>query len=298
MDGRRLPLLALLAALALPGSAGAAYAPHLTATVDPTTPGQPAALTTTVTQAANENASRTVKVQLPQGFGANLFSTVQPCGSQRPCPASSVLGNANAVTAVGPLSGSVNLTGIANGSFQLVVFLSGKALGILPINQTLTGTVAPTPAGFLTTFDNLPNVLTTSLTLRLDGPPRTLLTTPADCGPYTIAGDFTSQQGEHATSSATVTISGCPPKLTGFRLTPRHPRAGAALRLTYHLSAAAPLTLRLRQLAPRRRVLLTKHLSAAAGDGSIRLRGRRAGRYRVALGGGGAVTRRLTFRVR
>jgi hypothetical protein len=295
MDGRPL-LVALLAALAVPGSAGAAYAPHLSASVDPTTPGRPAALTTIVTQAANENPSRTVKVQLPQGFGANLFSTVKPCGAQRPCPATSLLGTATAATAVVTLSGTVNLAGVANGGFQLLVFLSGKALGLLPINQTLTGTVAPTPAGFLTTFDNLPNVLTTSLKLHLDGPPHTLLTTPADCGPYTITGDFTSQQGEHATSSATVTIAGCPPTASALRLRPRHPRPGRALRLTYHLSAAAPVTIRLRQLTPRRRVLVTKRVNAPAGDNALALRGRRAGRYRIEVTVG-SVTRRLAFRV-
>jgi hypothetical protein len=296
MEGRPL-LVATLAALAVPGAATAAYAPRLSATVEPTTPGQPAALTTTVTQAATENASRTVKVQLPQGFGANLASTVQPCGAQRPCPATSLLGTASAATAFGPFGGTVNLTGLGGGGFQLAVFLSGKALGLLPVNQTLTGSVTPTPAGFLTTFDNLPNLLTTSLKLHLDGAPRTLLTTPSECGSYTIAGAFTSQQGEHATSSATVTIAGCPPSVSALRLSPRHPRAGAALRLTYRLSAPATLTLRVRRLSPGPRLLVTKDLSAAAGDGSVRLRRLRAGRYRIELGGGGAATRRVTFRV-
>jgi hypothetical protein len=296
MDGRP-ALLALLAALALPAAAHAAYAPHLTATVDPTTPGQPASLTTTVTQAPSENASRTVKVLLAQGFAPNLFSTVKPCGSARPCPADSQLGTASATTAFGPFTGPVDLLGLSNGGFQLGVFLSGNVLGILPQTQTLTGTVTPTPQGILTTFDNLPNLLTTALTLHLDGPPRTLLQTPSTCGPYTITGDFTSQQGEHATSTATVTISGCPPVASALRLTPRHPRAGARLRLTYNLSQPAPVTIRLRQTAPRRRVLVTKRLSAAAGANSLSLRGRRAGRYRIDLTVG-AVTRRLSFRVR
>jgi hypothetical protein len=296
MDGRPL-FAAVIAALALPASARAAYAPHLGASIDPTTPGQPVGLTTTVTQGPTENASRTVKVQLPQGFGPNLSSTIQPCGSQRPCPAASQLGTASAQTAFGPFTGTVHLTGMGGGGFQLVVLLSGNALGLLAVNQTLNGTVVPTPRGFLTTFDNLPNLLTTSLTLRLDGPPRTLLTTPTDCGPYTIAGDFTSQQGEHATSSSTVTIAGCPPTASAIRLSPRHPRAGAKLRLSYRLSEAAPVTIRLRQLKPRRKLLVTKHLGAAAGANALAIAGRRAGSYRVELTVAG-VTDRISFRVR
>jgi hypothetical protein len=296
MDGRP-ALAALLAALALPATAGAAYAPHLTATVDPTAPSRPAALTTTVTQAPTENASRTVKVLLGRGFSPYLFSTVKPCGNARPCPADSQLGTASAATVFGQFNGPVDLLGVENGAFQLAIFLSGNVLGILPQSQTLTGTVAATPQGILTTFDNLPNLLTTSLTLKLEGAPRTLLQTPSACGQYAITGDFTSQQGEHATSVATVTIAGCPPVASALRLTPRHPRRGARLRLTYLMSEAAPVRVRLRQLAPRRRVLLTKQVSAAAGSNSLALRGRRAGRYRIELTAG-SVTHRLAFRVR
>jgi hypothetical protein len=295
--GGRPPLAAVLAALALPAAAGAAYAPHLTATLDPTAPSRPAALTTTVTQAPTENANRTVKVLLARGFSPYLFSTVKPCGNARPCPADSQLGTASATTAFGQFSGPVDLLGVANGAFQLAIFLSGNVLGIFPQTQTLTGTVAVTPQGILTTFDNLPNLLTTSFTLKLDGPPRTLLQTPSACGPYAITGDFTSQQGEHATSVATVTIAGCPPVASALRLTPRHPRRGARMRLTYRMSEPASVTVRLRRLAPRRRVLLTRRVSAVAGSNSLALRGRRAGRYRIELTVG-SVTRSLGFRVR
>jgi hypothetical protein len=171
----------------------------------------------------------------------------------------------------------------------------------LPQNQTLNGTVASTPQGFLTTFDNLPNILTTSLTLRLDGAPRTLLVSPDTCGPFTISGDFTSQNGERATSSTTVTVAGCPPpvpRISAVKVTPRHPRAGQALRVSYRLSEAAPLTVRIRQLAPRRRVVLTKRISAPAGTGSLRLRGRGVGRYRVEFSAPGAARRTLALRVR
>jgi hypothetical protein len=305
MDGLR-PLAALVLALvALPASAHAAYAPHLSASIDPTTPGKPVALTTTVTQAAGETASRTVKVQLPVGFTPNLGSTIKACPAaalqQRACPTDSLLGTASATTPFGPFAGTVNFNGLGTGGFQLVVLLSGKVLGLLPVNQTLNGTVTPTAAGFLTTFDNLPSILTTTLTLRLDGPPRTLLVTPTTCGPRTITGDFTSQNGEHATSSAVVTISGCPPpvpSISRVRMTPRHPRHGQTLRVSYRLSAAAELTVRLRQLAPRRRVVSMRTISVPAGSGSLKLRGPRSGRYRVELSARGASTRRLTFRVR
>jgi len=306
MDGLRPLAAVVLALVALPASASAAYAPHLAASIDPTTPGKPVALTTTVSQAAGETASRTVKVQMPLGFTPNLGSTIKPCPAAsvqaRACPTDSLLGTASATTPFGPFAGTVNLTGLGTGGFQLVVLLSGKVLGLLPINQTLNGTVTSTPAGFLTTFDNLPSILTTTLTLHLDGPPRTLLVTPTACGPQTIGGDFTSQNGEHATSSATVTISGCPPpapSISRVRVTPRRPRARQTLRVSYRLSAAATLVLRLRQLSPRRRVVVTRTLSAPAGAGSLRLRGPRSGRYRVELSArGGSTTRRVTLRVR
>ena len=65
--------------LALSGSASAAYAPKLQISLDPATAGAPPAITSVVTQASGETASKTVTVSFPVGFGPQLGAKVNSC---------------------------------------------------------------------------------------------------------------------------------------------------------------------------------------------------------------------------
>src|SRR5207237_814090 len=77
VKGLRLALLPGAALIALsPGAAQAAYAPKLAVTLDPATYKANPALTSVVTQASGETASKTVQVQFPRGFGPALMGVM------------------------------------------------------------------------------------------------------------------------------------------------------------------------------------------------------------------------------
>ena len=235
------------ALLLVPAAAHAAYAPKLDVKIDPATPSTPPAITSTITQAAGETASKTVRVSFPAGFTApNPPVMVDICTAEqeaaRACPEGSQIGKANATASVialpVQLTGTVHYGGVVDNKIHLIVFLDNAML-----NQHVTVDgfveVRPTDFGFDTVFDGLPDQLTTSFTLALDGAPRSLAVNPVKCGDYDFAGAFTSQKGEQATSSSTVTISGCktpPLVLSPLDLAPERPRAGRGATLTYNLS--------------------------------------------------------------
>ncbi len=215
---RHLLAVALVAGLALAAPASAAYAPQLAVKIDPATPSTPAAISTTVTQQTGETASKTVVVNFPVGFSANLDVKVATCSQSDAdafnCPAASQLGAATATASVVVvplnLTGGVYYGGVdAKTRIHLIVILNGDPRGPTKID----GFVKINPDGsFTSTFDNLPNVLTTSFTLSLNGGvDKALSLTPDTCGTFTFAGAFTSQNGETAKSSAPVQITGCTP---------------------------------------------------------------------------------------
>ena len=238
------------ALLLVPGAAHAAYAPKLDVKIDPSTASTPPAITSTITQAGGETPSKTVRVSFPAGFTApNPPVMVEVCTAQqeqaRACPEGSQIGKANATASVialpVALTGTVHYGGVQNNKIHLIVFLDNAML-----NQHVTVDgfveVRPTDFGFDTVFDNLPNTLTTSFTLALDGAPRSLAVNPVKCGDYAFAGAFTSQQGEQATSSSTVTVSGCKTPalvLSPPDLSPERPRAGRGATLRFQLSEDA-----------------------------------------------------------
>ena len=304
---RRVLTVGALALLA-PATAHAAYAPKLAVQIDPATPRSAPAVTSTITQASGETASKTVRVVFPKGFSppttaVELQSCTADQEANRACPPESRMGAAEAdASPGGHFTGTVNYGGFANGKTKLIVFLSN---GISLFDQTIEGFVEITPDGFVTTFDNLPNVLTTSFVLKLDGAPRSLLTNPAACGEYTFAADFTSQQGEKATSSSPVEITGCPPsplRIDRVHLTRAKLRRGRTTTLRIDLSEPASVVVIVRRPGGAR--LKTYTLDGQAGVNRLRGIGRRlrAGRYRIevratAADGRRAATRRVTLRI-
>jgi hypothetical protein len=219
--------VAALASLIAAGGAQAAYAPKLAIKVDPTTPSNPSAITSTITQESGETANKTIKVTFPAGFTVNTQSKITPCtGDQEQsdtCPPGSQVGDATAETALGALSGPVDFES-SNGQLALIVYLNG--FGGL-VNQKIIGKIAIVGSRIQTTFDNLPNTPTTSFQLALQGGDKALSRTPATCGKGVFDAAFTSQNDEQAVGQAPVDIEGCAstPVVSALSVSPKSFRA-------------------------------------------------------------------------
>src|SRR5256714_12579822 len=168
---KRIALATGLAVLVGAAPASAAYAPQFSFSVSPATANTAAAITSTVTQADGETASKTVTVSLPPGFTPNLANKLAACGmfdeAAGTCSADSQMGQASATVLGIPLNGPVYFGGPASGpgSFRLIVILAHPAIG----PQKIIGISSLRSDGGLdTVFDNLPPFLATSFTLRLN----------------------------------------------------------------------------------------------------------------------------------
>ena len=276
---RRLPLLTAVFALALSACAHAAYAPKFTAKVDPATPGATAAITTTVTQAAGETPNKTVTVMFPIGFAANPAAKLVICTdaeeATKQCPADTQIGTASATASVLgvpiDLPGTVHYGAPDAQGIKLIVFLRSQLAG----DQTVEGHVQfRSDGGINVVFGPLPNTLTTSFTLALDGGEKALSVTP-DCGSYSLDASFVSQNGETATSSAPFTIGGCPPKKLSV-LNVDVSRTGNA---TFNLTAPATGTVTIKRGTTK---VASKAFTGKAGLNSVKTRhALKPGAYKV-----------------
>jgi hypothetical protein len=317
-------LTALFTALAMATPAGAAYAPQFSFTVDPATPDTAATITSTITQASGETASKTVSVTIPAGFSPNLpiLGSIGKCPAEQdasiPCPGNSQIGTAT--TTVESFGQVFNLAGTAfYGGPSPTNALAQQLLIVLPDTPVgpmkLLGTATPLPdASIQTVFDNLPNFLTTAFTLKLDGA-TSLLKTPVKCGTYNVTAAFTSQTGETATGTSPVNITGCTaggPPSTGptSPTSPGSPTATAvkvgAPRLartgvvTFKLSAPAKVTVTVTRAGHR---VARKKVAGKKGINRVKVgRKVRSGRYVVSIvavdASGNTVRKRANVRVR
>jgi hypothetical protein len=286
---------AVVAVLAAAPVAQAAYAPKLEVKLDPATAKSPAAITSRITQAAGETASKTVKVVFPMGFTVNAASKVKPCAPDQEaadsCPGDSKVGAATAVTSLGSLTGPVYFEN-KTGQLQLVVYLEG--FGGL-VKQKLIGTINYVAGRLETVFDGLPNTPTTAFVLELQGGDKALALTPAQCGPATFDAAFTSQNGEQATAQAKIDIAGCTaaattPGITGVKVAPRAFRAvrkfsdtqrrgyGTTLRWTLSEATGATRITVQRRVAGRWRKAGSFPAGGDAGANKLRWDGRLGGK--------------------
>jgi hypothetical protein len=318
----RLTLLCAVLAAVAPSAADAAYAPRLSIAVEPATAASTVAITSTVSQAAGEEAAKKVRLSFPRGFGFKLAAVVAlpTCSAAQfgggACPENSRIGSvdADAGFPVGTVSGGVYYGGATSGAPTLYAFLSNSLTKLLGMDQKIKGTTEfRADGGADTVFDNLPNVATTRLTFAISGGDKGIVGSPLTCGVFTFKGAFTSQSGATATSETAVNISGCAPAPTP---TPAKPRATlSAISLAKTVSAATgadaksranlkgKLTIRLRK-ASSRTPLVTKRVSVAA-PGPITVhrvgRGLAPGTYVLQFSlqaNGRTATRTRTFRVR
>ena len=283
-----------LAALGAAGAAQAAYAPKLAISIKPTnTPGGPIALTSVVSQAGDEEPTKSARVHFPRGVAISIaaLSRTETCSpAQRDadaCPAGSRLGTATADTAVGPLTGGVYL----GHSAAIFIFLKNPTLALLgkepkPITAR---TEFRADGGTDTVLDDLPTDITaTRFELALDGPPKSIITSPEECGPLTFSGDFTSKSGVKVTSSAApITFTGCQPaapEITKVRLSRTRVRVGRNVAISYELDRAAQVQVTVRR-AGTRRILGRRRFADGAGPSRVRVVTSRlaAGTYIIAV---------------
>jgi hypothetical protein len=297
-------LAAVAAAVALPGSAEAAYAPHLAVTVSPTAAGSHVALTATLTQASGEDANRSVRFHVPGGFTLDgaVLGSIPACPDPSGCPASSRLGTATADTPLGTFTGGIFL----GTSQRFFVELDGP---IPPLNQHFVGTTSTRPDGGIdASFDELPSFPTTRLQFALDGSPRSFLVAPPNCGDYEFSANFVSQSGAQSVDASLVTVAGNCSSVAAFAMSsvavsPRSFRRGRSTAVRFTLSAPAQVEVTIRKVGTRR-ILQRRTRSVAAG--LTRLtglgRGLKPGRYVIrvrALSADGRVAvRNFVVRVR
>ena len=299
----RLFLATAGAALLLAGPAQAAYAPKVSLTLDPTTPAAVPQITSVITQASGETASKTVIVTFPKGFQPNFGGTAAKCPPDQEnadtphCPPESQLGTAEATAEVvglpQQLVGNVYFGGpITASRFRLIVILHNDLLGY----QKIIGTAELIASGGArNVFDNLPNVLTTTFKLVLSGGSKGLLKNPIDCGDYDVTAAFTSQNGEQASGSQKVTIAGCKPiplALSDVTL--------SKSRVTFDVNAPGRVAVTVKR--NRKRVAAGSFTLAKAGTARVKVPKLRKGKYVVAIkvttNDGRTLSRRFTRTVR
>ena len=271
------------AALALAAPAQAAYAPKVSLTLDPTTANALPAVTSVITQQPDETASKTVAVTFPKAFQPNFGGLdIDACSraqeDAKACPPRSQIGTAEATASVAgvplQLTGTVNFGGpITVRSFRIIVFLHNDLIG----DQKVVGTAELLPGGGARTlFDGLPDTLTTSFKLALAGGSKSLLKNPATCGDQDVTASFTSQQGEQATASQKVTITGCkalPLRIQDVELSSK--------RVTFDVNAPGRATVTIKRA--KKRVASGAFTLAAAGTAKVKIPKLKPGRYVVAI---------------
>jgi hypothetical protein len=314
MDARR-PLLLLLAAvlcLVAAPAAQAAYAPKLSVTVKPSnTPGRTVAFTSVVTQASDEDPTKSARVKFPVGFAFDIaaLQRVSACTpaqrDARACPEASRLGTATAQALGQTLTGGVHLGEAAS----IYIFLNNDTLRLLgqePKPITARNEFRP-DGGTDTVLDDLPSDFTaTRFELALDGPPRSVLSSPERCGTYPFLAEFTSRNGVKATSRASIEITGCPPApfaLSSVRLAPRTVKAGGVALITYEINRVAQMDVTVRRAGKSKILGRKKFVHTVPGRGKVKIatRGLRPGLFIVtirATADGTTTTRTFPLRVR
>ena len=273
------------------------FAPKLTATVGAkgltgARTGPP--LTTVITQQPGEANTKQAKVTLLAPLSPNVGALANVCKvpdfDADNCPATSIVGHAQAATPLltTPLSGPVRIIEVPNSLPKLVVYLNG------PINVRLTGAIQLAELGTETTFTGIPDVPLTRFQLDFDGGPNGLVGTLEDlCTKAAgIQGEFTAHSGATKTVKITPTVKGCPksnpPPTTGPR-----PVGSASLKGLAGKSPALKVGARRRSGGARLRLLSVKLPSGLSFAGGKLRKGLKASK-----GVTGSLSGKRTLRLR
>jgi hypothetical protein len=195
------------APLNVTGCSGLPYNPTFTATETKDAKDKGATLLFTITQQANEAATKSIALKLPSGLGVNLSADV---GCLLGTGAGCNVGTATATSPIVPdaalANGTVVLGGSASAPTITISFPAPFAITLVGDIDLGSGTV---------TFNNMPDVTLTSLNLTITGPngQKAFTTT---CQPSSSSGTFTSQAGGAKTVTGTVKFVNCPANPTAI----------------------------------------------------------------------------------
>jgi hypothetical protein len=214
-----------------------AFAPALSASIDPGAKGGRPTLTTVVESPPGQANARTVQITLPAGLGAVVTTLNHACPedvfAQGGCAANAQVGSAKAETPAlaAPLEGPVVLVKPAASPLpELVIDLHG------PISLRLPVSVGFGPGGRLqSTLDGLPDTALSRFTLTLAGGPDGLLANARDLCSGAVArvdAAFAGQNGATSTSSVIPQIAGCKPQVRATLKGLRRHHPVLALRFT------------------------------------------------------------------
>jgi hypothetical protein len=192
------------APLAVSGCSGLPYAPTLAVSEAKDVKDNGATVGLEITQAANEAASKTIVLKLPNGLEVNSAADATCLtGAGSGC----VVGTATATSPLAPmkLTGTIMLGGSATSPTVTVSFPA-------PFAITLVGDVSLTDG--TVTINNVPDIPMTDLDLTIAGPNEQKAFT-TNCMPLSTTGTFTSQSGVTKTVTSTVKLTNCAPTASG-----------------------------------------------------------------------------------
>ena len=194
------------APLTVTGCSSLGYAPALSATVTKDSKDAGGELALGITQAATESANKTITLSLGKAVVPNAGADL-PCltGSGAGCTIGTASATSPLVPSIALANGTVTLSGSATTPTIAITFPAPFAL-------TINGTV--NLANNSVTFSNVPDVPLTSLNLTVTGPSGQKAFMVQSCAPNNIAGSFTAQGGQTATSTAAIAFVNCASKPT------------------------------------------------------------------------------------
>jgi hypothetical protein len=176
------------------------YNPTVSATETKDAKDSGATLLFSVTQAADEAATKSIGLKLPSGLGVNLSADV---GCLLGTAAGCNVGTASATSPIVPnaalANGTVVLGGSASAPTITITFPAPFALTLVGNVDLGAGTV---------TFNNMPDLTLTTLNLTITGPNGQKAFT-TKCQPSSTTGTFTSQAGVPKTVTGTVKLVDC-----------------------------------------------------------------------------------------
>lgn len=211
------------ASLTPTGCSSLPYAPKLGTTVTKDKSDPEVALTTTISQAADESATSAESLRFPSNLSPNtLKAGAEVCSKPNATYSNCTqVGTATAASPLlaTPLTGALYLTDPSGSVLEpdlTIVFPP-------PFAMTLSGSVNLN--GNSVSFATVPDLPLTQLAVTLRGGPDGLYRTSCSPARGSVSGKFTGQNGATVTASGAFTIAGCPTSSTK----PRRPTVKASL---------------------------------------------------------------------
>ena len=207
---------AVSAPFAVSGCAGLPFAPPLSAVSEAaTSTANGASFRVNLAPRRGDTNLKSASVQLPSVFSARMTTIQQACApatyqsDPSHCPAGAYVGHAAANSPVLPdtLTGRIYLVTVPNGLPTLNTTLTADGVSI-----DLTGTIAITAQGVVTTFDSIPDVPIDNVSFTFPSGPYSALGANASLcqSPLEATAALSGQSGTSVKTTTTVKVQGCP----------------------------------------------------------------------------------------